>query len=219
MSADPTASAILRSSLTVDLPLQLQVAGSALKVPGYLVGYVVDRYLAVRNHSVRDDLQALRLKAGETVIVRYFAAGTAFGFRSTVEAVSREPEFLVWLRYPREAETHSVRNAERHACQLPCMIGVDESPEVRGLLTDLSASGCQAAFSSAAQTTIEPETPLKLRLRLPDGDDINLQGQIKRMVDDGEVVRVGVAFATPAPELVDQLSDFLHVLPAGRGAQ
>lgn len=79
-------------------------------------------------------------------VVRYCHDGCAYGFRTTLLGMIKEPLRLFVLGYPERIESINLRKNERYQCLIPAALKIfqdDATPrEWRGFIKDISAAGC-----------------------------------------------------------------------------
>ncbi|MCS4505730.1 hypothetical protein KBTX_00629 [wastewater metagenome] len=132
------------------LNMQLQVPGYASRIVTTLLGARADRYLALHDNAGGGGLERLRLSPGDPLVVRFFHEGVAYGFRSYVRQLLREPEPMVFIAYPEETESFALRREPRLNCQLPARVRMGDGEEHNALILDVSEQGCRVALPPAA---------------------------------------------------------------------
>lgn len=80
-------------------------------------------------------------------VVRYIYAGGAYGFRTTLVSMIKEPVRLFVLNYPDKVESLNLRKDDRYDCLIPAVAKMlradDPTPlEWQGTINDISATGC-----------------------------------------------------------------------------
>lgn len=160
----------LGSELTALVPgliVQVQVPGYNHRARASLLGARAPRYLALRdNGAAGASLEGLHLRPADTLIVRFFHDGVAYGFRSNVQLVLREPETIIFVDYPRQTESLTLREAPRMHCNVPVRVS-SEDTHARGAMLDISAAGCRLALPETPAW--EMEQSLVVEFALPDG--------------------------------------------------
>lgn len=92
-------------------------------------------------------------------VVRYFHAGSAYGFRTTLIGIIKEPVRLFILDYPEIIESMNLRKHERYACLILAHASIHVSDadllEMDGLILDISPKGCSFECKTSSDTKTE----------------------------------------------------------------
>jgi hypothetical protein len=111
---------------------------------GVLVGMEPGHCLIMKLPPMPD--LPLKLYQKNYFVVRYFHAGSAFGFRTTLIGIIKEPLKLYILDYPAVIETLNLRKNERYDCLIPTQASIQAAGsdpwECSGFITDISSGGC-----------------------------------------------------------------------------
>ena len=111
---------------------------------GVLVGMEPGQCLILKLPPMPD--LPVKLYQKNYFVVRYFHGGSAFGFRTTLNGMIREPLKLYILDYPEAVESLNLRKNERYDCLIPAQaVGPanDADPSIfHGFITDISTGGC-----------------------------------------------------------------------------
>lgn len=209
------------ASLTEEIPLpagtrvNVQRAGNDLRVSAEILGAVPGGYIILRDAHRENSPQVLRSLVphpGDTLLVRFMHEGTVFGFRTMVTRFSAEPEYLLFVHYPRAVEQVSVRRYPRLACTMPCEVAIGGTPR-RALLVDLSAQGCGiVAPLDETQPPPAVEEPVTVTLCVPgETRTRSVTGQVKRLAKHRDTWRAGVAFETAETALFAGLEPYLKL--------
>ncbi|WP_018717944.1 flagellar brake protein [Arhodomonas aquaeolei] len=150
------------------LNMQLQVPGYASRVITTLLGARDGQYLALHDNGANGGgLERLRLRPGDPLVVRFFHEGVAYGFRSYVRQLLREPEPMVFIAYPEETQSFALRQTPRVNCRLPARVRVgDDGEESTALVLDVSEHGCRVALPIAP--AVDENETLHISLALPE---------------------------------------------------
>ncbi len=209
----PNPQGLLEIALDAEVSVQLRGGN---RIPTRLLGKLAAQYLVLRGN--RGSLDGIKLDYGESVIVRYLHEGVVYAFRSFVLHMALKPEKLIFLAYPQAGlQRHSLRQAQRLACTLPCRINLDEEPRL-GLLVDLSATGCQVVLPNeeghdAAQHA-ERVLLQEVDLQVADVDGegaVNVAGTIRRSEADERRLRIGIEFSRPQVDFFQRIAHLLRL--------
>lgn len=92
-------------------------------------------------------------------VVRYFHAGSVYGFRTTLIGMIKEPVRLFILDYPEVIENFNLRKHERYACRISAHASMHvpdaELLERDGLILDISPKGCSFEYKTSSDTKTE----------------------------------------------------------------
>ena len=142
------------------MPVTISFAGSETS-KSVLIGMEYGQFLIVKPPPLPEFPASLYQK--NQTVVRYFYAGRAYGFRTTLVSLIREPVRLLILAYPETIESLNLRKNERYACRLPAGVVLnlsgDEPENWQGYITDISADGCRFECS-----TLDGKKPAKLNV-------------------------------------------------------
>lgn len=128
-------------SLGMSMNISFEGVGT---VKSTLIGMEYGLYLIVKLPPIQDISTKLYQK--NHIVVRYFYDGNAYGFRTTLNGLVKDPFRLYFLAYPEVVESLNLRKNERHVCLIPAHIG-SPPPEggkmdFRGCISDISLGGC-----------------------------------------------------------------------------
>ena len=87
----------------------------------------------------------------EEATVRYLYSGVVYGFKSRLLNLIDEPFRLLFLSYPADIETVNLRQYQRVPCLVPATAKKGDAT-YKGVLLDLSLTGCCFAFDSASDS-------------------------------------------------------------------
>ena len=131
----------LGMSLGMTLNISFEGLGSFRST---LIGMEQDAYIIVKLPPMPDIPSKLFQK--NHIVVRYFHDGNAYGFRSTLTGLVKEPYRLHFLAYPDSVESLNLRKSQRHICLIPAHIGIKTleggKMDLRGVISDISVGGC-----------------------------------------------------------------------------
>jgi hypothetical protein len=129
--------------LAIGMPMTISFEGMGT-FKSMLIGLEYGQYFIMKLPHMPS--LPLKLYQQNYFVVRYFHAGNAYGFRTTLISQIKEPVRLFILDYPGEIESLNLRKSERYSCQLPAcasIISADAEPSKRnGFITDISSDGC-----------------------------------------------------------------------------
>ncbi len=190
----------LALDITVGAKLALDINGLDAKLTSALVGYSKAKYVVTHVPSLMEgnkDLLFQHLYSGNDVTVRYLHSGVIFGFRCAVIKYLFSPFPLLFLTFPEKVESYNLRRHKRIPCLLPAVVRVGET-SVKGLVTDLSLSGCEVVLSLAREChpcfAIDDEVHVACPLFGDDAQD-SLTCRIKRAASDTGKIEFGLKFS------------------------
>lgn len=167
------------------LNMQLQVPGYASRVITMLLGARDGQYLALHDNTANGGgLERLRLSPGDPLVVRFFHEGVAYGFRSYVRQLLREPEPMVFIAYPEETESFALRRAPRLNCRLPARVRMDDGEEHTALVLDVSEQGCRVMLP--ATPAVDEGRTLHISLALPEDTEplVRFSADVRRRSEE-----------------------------------
>ncbi|MFQ5507895.1 MAG: flagellar brake protein [Leptospirillia bacterium] len=169
------------------------VGGKERKLPSQLLGWKAGGFLLVslpRGES--------RFPVDAEVVLRYVVEGEVFGLRSRVIRVQYQPSPMLFLAFPQEIENVPLRGEARVPVRLPTVIhwmpgsGASEATAF-GVLRDLTTDG--GLLELALPDGDDPVgRSLYLTFLVGEDDDVQVSAQVRNLVRDGDVCRLGVSF-------------------------
>lgn len=137
----------------------VEFAGLSERAGCVLVGLKQDDYVILSAALSRH----MRKKAdrGNIVTGRYLNKGTVYGFKSRILDYLTFPAQTLFLAYPPDVEVLELRRETRIPCHVPAEVQLDVGA-FRGLMTDLSSSGCRIFFKNGDICQVEAGTRVKL---------------------------------------------------------
>lgn len=206
-----------RAPLRLAIELGTEVSLDAARIIGRLrsriVGMAPGRYLILTAPPAQPPGPLHKqFREGDSVIVRYLYNGSVFGFRSFVSTVATSPERLVFIAHPTHVEEYNIRSAPRLDCFVPCLIDCAQGASYEGTISDMSKTGCQVLIRSEnfGESKASHGDEITLKFRLPGREsDLSVLGEVRRIDQDGERLRIGIAFDEPAEEAYEQVYEYL----------
>ncbi len=150
------------AGLQVGDTLQMQIENDQ-RYGVRLIGYLEKKSLLVTAPSSSESL--ILMRAGQTVVMRFFSGKNAYAFASSVLRVANTPYPHLHLAYPLEVRGKKIRKSARASANIPGSVWKESEPERKFpcILEDISFSGAQL---SSASPLGEPGDILKLYLRI-----------------------------------------------------
>jgi hypothetical protein len=184
-------------SAGIGTQFRLQIDGIEPRLSSTLVGIGSGEYLIVTTPGLTDAESTGKLSPGNRVVVRYLDRGSVFGFEtSIIEAIST-PFPLIFLKAPTLVVDREIRSNRRVDTALPARIESD--PEITGVVTDVSISGCQFEVRSQAPLPdglYKVGAEIIVHFKLPGiAREIGAKGTLRHAQTKGGKVALGVAFA------------------------
>ncbi len=153
-----------------------------------------------------------KLIKGSDVIVRYLNHGVVYGFNAQVLAFTSNPCLMVFLSYPQQYETLSLRKCLRIQCLIPCKV-YTEHGEYNGYIIDLGEGGCRINFAAKEAGEL-PE--------LETGSDVYLdftlcghqklfviKGLLRHVLEGVEKFSLGIEFKGISREQQEYLTSYI----------
>lgn len=110
-------------------------------------------------------------QADDVLTVRYVIDGMVVGFRARVIGRIHAPVSLTIVAFPRQFQTHALRQSPRLACHLPCQARVEGHELLRAMLRDVSDHGCQVRVAlddlPEGLKELAADSPIELELDIP----------------------------------------------------
>ncbi len=176
-----------------------------------LVGMEAGRFLIL---MLPEGEQLLRnLFEKEPVIVRYVNEGTVYGFRSVVLGRSSKPFRLLFIAYPKKAESLDLRKHLRVGCFIPTKLQIDD--ELRtGAILDLSPGGCKFVLRQGEGGVFSvPKAGGDVIIHthfIGDEDFGQLKGKLRNIrIEDGKY-ELGIQFIDLSPGMTETLEKFIE---------
>ena len=209
----------LKPGALVDLQFDLE---TPFRVKTKLIGFDEGKYLIVTTstNTIRDYPDIIR--EGKGCIVRTLVegeAGQCIAFRSNVEYVPMRPKGLIFISFPNQIESISLRKESRVSTQLPVTFVhrdednsealFDAKTEVSGYIKDISAGGCRIMAEWPPHHSNIQLVPVYIKVTLANGDSLIIKAEIKNQQrEDPATVSLGMMFVADdhLNKLLDQLS-------------
>ncbi|TVS18238.1 MAG: flagellar brake protein [Gammaproteobacteria bacterium] len=207
----------MRSGLRLAIELGIEVSIDSPRISGRfrseLVGMLPGRYLILSEPGkpVSGPYHA-EYREGDSVVVRYLFRGSIFGFRTFVLGSVIHPDRLLFLGYPTQVEEHNIRAAKRLECLIPSLIAFPDGTESKATMVDVSRVGCHIRVLGPEVAGKKPERgdAVRIRCRVPGvEEDQIISGEIKRLIDEGDRLGIGVGFHQPEEQVYLRIYDFL----------
>ena len=133
---------------TIGMPMVVALEGIGT-ARGTLVGIDPGKCLIVKLPVMAE--VPVKLFRENSFVIRYFHAECAYGFRTTLVGLIREPSRLFILDYPQSVESVTVRKTGRHECLVPAATWIvgTEPAERRGVIRVISVTGCSFEHTAA----------------------------------------------------------------------
>lgn len=177
--------------------IQVQLEGLGPSKTSF-VGMVEGEFLILKTPPIQE--LGTKLYEKNHVIVRYFHAGSVYGFRCTLIGLIKEPCRISILSYPETIECLNLRKHERVDCLIKASVhlaGVAEE-SFRGVIYDISLGGCGLKLKqeeSRACPKIEIGGKAVLFIEVRDREEPTaFQSLIRRVQQDRQVILLGLEF-------------------------
>ncbi|MCC2615823.1 flagellar brake protein [Aestuariibacter halophilus] len=151
------------------------------------------------------------------LVVRYILedeTGEIIAFKVKVTLVLSKPGNYVFTTFPLSIQSHGLRAEQRAQTQIKATVLNEQGDKelADGVILDLSSSGCRVGIKRTVQKErFAAKTPIRVKIRLPDGSDEILAGTIMNAKQDEVENYYGVKFEASAPVVESMLSQFLLV--------
>lgn len=177
-----------------------------IKLP--LIGYSLGRYIIIKypNEPKVGNYNDV-LVEGNVAIVRYLLEGDrgeCFAFRATIKHISKYPEKLLILTYPKKIESRQLRLHQRIVTSLPAAItiinddsaldGAQEDVKINGIIGDISTKGCGFTFKTDSATTGVKKRDIFVCVFISDGEDVKIPAKVCNSRNEQGRVNVGIQF-------------------------
>jgi hypothetical protein len=205
-----------RLPLTLGAELIIDIVDMKLRIKSMLVGMEHGVYIMVK--IFEKDLMG-RFRSDDVtkspMIVGYTHDDIVYGFRTGVVNVVSSPAKLFFLKYPDKIDKLSVRKKLRHECEVAAqmMLGNDL---VELLIIDISKEGCQCVIkiagsdSDALYSMIQVDKKIGIMVQFPGTHGgCNLQGVIRNVGKDIDMIRFGVMFENVPDEVQGKIEGFV----------
>ena len=144
-------------------------------------------------------------------VVRYVHAGGAYGFRTSLVSLIKEPVCLFVLDYPNKIESLNLRKNERYDCMIPAVAKILRADatlfEWRGFITDISPFGCR--FEHMIPDGVKPADVtigdiVDFSIHFPNEDAIwTLHAEVRSLNVDQKKLIFGLKYK-PNPDIESQ---------------
>lgn len=199
-------SAPVMHGAAIGLPMVISFDGDGM-VKGTLIGMEYGLYILVKLPPIVDI--AANLYQKNHTIVRYFHAGKAYGFRTTLIGLIKEPPLrLCIFAHPDAIESLNLRKSERYDCLIPACVCVkadgEEKTELQGVISDVSLGGCSFEGTNtgdAISSDLKIGGFVDLLFRVADEETWRVvSGEVRVYKVDGSKLMIGLKFTPDVTE-------------------
>lgn len=150
---------------------------------------------------------------GSHVLAKFLHMGKLCIFKSSIVAITHQPQDLLFLDYPSVIHYHEMRQAKRTSIFIPCALNLMEGKEFFGALIDMSSSGGLCEIKTKGNQPFPPihiQSQIELRCLLPGmKEEQQIHGIIKNMTQNSTETRFGIEFINMHSFLIDTISKYL----------
>jgi len=198
-----------RLLVEIGTAVSLQRESTGNRIKAILIGIEHGKHLIL---SIPDKGQFQELSRNLPLIVRYFHAGEACGFKSRVIETLSKPSFLALITYPKNVEKLTLRSEPRIECFLPASLQV-QGRTLKCVVIDLSLKGCKVRMKATegAAPLIMREKAVVLGPKLPGTNEVvHLQSTVRTVdkIDGGYLI--GIQFGELSPMAADRWQSFIN---------
>lgn len=153
----------------------------------------------------------------KTLILRILGTGLVYGFKSRVISQDSNNKLLL-SSYPDSIQSRNLRKEARYPCTLASVLELEEGP-VNGLVTNISASGCQFCVSNEVEAELRDRLKaysqsgsVNINIHFPfNEENTSISASIKSVAqNEGRGLYIGMAFENH-PQGVKMFLDSLHL--------
>ena len=204
----------LRMDVGTILKIKLNPIGhtASRTFQGEYIGVVHYKFIVIRLPSVPGLINILLPKT--IVEVQYQTDGSVHSFFAEVEGHATRPAFLLFASYPDRLTILDIREHNRVACTLPCVM---HSPQgiINGMIADLSIGGCRMVIPRTGNPNVKEVVAgatLVLTTSLnPAGSPVPVTATVRSVEPVGPCLSCGMVFSN-TPEFVVDLGNYLQLL-------
>ncbi len=205
--------------MDVGTNLEIQFKGGGTQLTSELTGVEDNKYLMIKWPTIDPTVDASSLICkGNTVFVKYLHEGIEFSFQSRILEVISNPAKLIFIKYPENTEVNVLREHRRIDCYLPASVRITGNT-IEGTIIDISREGCQfTAEKSKIESSLkifQVENETSVSFKLPGVEKVlTVTGKQKYIIEDSDIVKIGILFDNMAIEVQERLFDFLSTAGA-----
>lgn len=171
--------------------LRLEPEDPDRAISSELIGMQVGKYLIVQ--MADRSWEKSCLKSGELLKVKYLLSDDVFGFNSHIIRTIKDPDYLLFLEYPKEVESCNIRSKKRVDCFLPVRLSLDETC-LNGVIVNLNKNGCLCMVDNCPPLDCCRMTPVVLQLPYGQFETLSIKGDIRSSQLEGSQTRFGILF-------------------------
>ncbi|MCA1786834.1 MAG: flagellar brake protein [Desulfobacteraceae bacterium] len=156
-----------------------------------LIGMQVGRYLIVQ--LAEHTWKRSRLSTDETLHARYILSDDVFEFKTRIIRIIEDPDYLLFLDYPKVVESCNIRSEKRVECFLPVRMTLDKFC-LNGIITNINRNGCLCVVDDIPG--FDSCSTEYLTLNLPYGrvDTLSIKARIRSTRKKGNQISFGLLF-------------------------
>jgi hypothetical protein len=156
-----------------------------------LIGMQVGRYLIVQ--LAERSWKRSRLSTDETLHARYILSDDVFEFKTKIIRIIEDPDYLLFLDYPKVVESCNIRSEKRVECFLPVRMTLDTFC-FNGIITNINRNGCLCMVDDIPG--FDSCSTEYLTLNLPYGrvDTLSIKARIRSTRKKGNQISFGLLF-------------------------
>jgi len=159
-------------------------------VSSELIGMQVGKYLIVQ---IDHNLETNPMFPGERLGVKYILSDDVFCFESRIIRTLQDPDYLLFLKYPKEVESCNIRAQKRVDCFLPVRIRLGEN-WLKGVIVNINKNGCLCMVDNSPSSYCLGTTPVTLELPYGQFESLSIKGEIRNSRQEGNQTRFGILF-------------------------
>lgn len=207
---DLTALRNLQPGTVVDVQVETPVSPQRLKT--HYIGMDIGKacFFEIPNTHKWANVRG-HLTPGSEVVVRFIIEGgygEVIAFKASVLKAFSKPVAMLLTSFPAKIQKLGLRSDQRAQPGIPVSVYTDseEKERVRGLIIDVSKTGCKLAINKACpDLNLEINKKITLGCKL-DGDAIRIESKIKNVAEVKGYFYYGIQF-TGEPTAVETLID------------
>jgi c-di-GMP-binding flagellar brake protein YcgR len=156
-----------------------------------LIGMQVGKYLIVQ----LSDLNWKKgcVKKNEQVQVKYISSNDVFGFSSKIITTLKTPDFLIFLTYPENVDSCSVRSQKRVDCFLPVTIKKQDKT-VNAIIININQNGCLCSLDKETALLLDKDDQITIHLSYGEFDSISIASQVRGVQKNSSQTKIGIKF-------------------------
>lgn len=199
--------------LKVGSDIRVGLKDISVPVESQFVGMETGEYVLIRHPAPFQTVKS-KIVAGNNILITCLIEGQAVVFQTRIIDILYKPVRILALEYPAEFILRNIRMTARTICALPVNIISESRVAKKGVIVDISNTGCQIIANYKPQEKnyiLRTADKCTLASKFPGiSEEVGISGIIRNARKSKLEVSYGVQFNGPSEKVKLILDDFIR---------